>query len=81
MAFREWRAQLQPERAQHAVVAVVALQHDANERRGGGAAGGAEFGGDLIPLRLIEFGERLARKTREMIERGDTPARCRGRAC
>ena len=33
MPFRERRAQLQPERAQHAVVAVVALQDDAGERR------------------------------------------------
>src|SRR5438132_11307205 len=31
VAFGERRAQLQPERAQHAIVAVVALQHDADE--------------------------------------------------
>src|SRR5947209_6768130 len=66
MAFREWRPQLQPKRAQHAVVAVVALQYNANEGRGGPAAAGAEFGGDLVLLRSIELSPRLSRQTREM---------------
>ena len=69
IALRERRAQLQPERAQHAVVAVVALQHDADERRGRRAAGGAEFLRDRIAPRRIEFGQRLAGEAREMIER------------
>ena len=74
MAFRKRRAQLQPERTQHAVVAVIALQHDANERRGGPAAGGAKFVGDLVSLHLIELSQRLARQMREMIERRVTGA-------
>src|SRR6185312_16721693 len=35
MPLRKWRAQFQPERAQHAIVAVVALQDDAGEHCGG----------------------------------------------
>ena len=48
VALRERRAQLEPERAQHAVVAVVALQDDADERRSRSAAGGAELVRDRI---------------------------------
>ncbi len=69
IALRKRRAQLEAERAQHAIVAVVALQHDADERRGGGTAGGAEFLGDRVALGRIERGQRLAGQTREMIER------------
>ena len=33
ISFRKRRPQLQPERTQHAIVAIIALQHDARERR------------------------------------------------
>jgi hypothetical protein len=41
VALGERRAQLEPERAQHPVVAIVALQDDADEGCGGSAAGAA----------------------------------------
>ena len=80
VALGERCAQLEPERAKHAVVAVVALQDDADERRSRSAAGGAELVRDRLAFGGIEFGQRLADKAREMIERLLEPARCRGRA-
>src|SRR5829696_6722843 len=54
VALREWRAQLESERAQHAVVAVVALQDDADERRRRSATGGAELRRDRIAFGQFE---------------------------
>src|SRR5882724_7693870 len=71
VAVRERRAELESERAQHAVVAVVALQHDADERRCGRTAAGTELLGDFIAPCSIEFNERFSREPREMIERGN----------
>src|SRR3954463_12452350 len=62
-------AQFEAERAQHAVIAVVALQNDTDERRRRTAACGAELDGYRIASGCIELGQRLAGKTREMIER------------
>ena len=67
--LRERRAQFEAERAQHAVVAVVALQNNADQRCRRGPAGGAELVGDRIAFGEVEFGQRPAGQTREMIER------------
>src|SRR5437764_13473717 len=58
------RAEFKTKRAQHAIVAVVALQYDANERRGRRTAGGTEFLCDLVALSGIEIGERFFGQTR-----------------
>ena len=63
------RAARARERAQYTVVAVVALQDDADERRRRSAAGGAELVRYRFAFGGIEFGERLACETREMVER------------
>src|SRR5438105_15839519 len=53
IALRKRRARLQSERAQYPVVAVVALEHDADERRcGRAAAGAALFCGVVAPRRV-----------------------------
>ena len=45
------------------------MQDDADERRRRSPAGGTELVRYRLAPGLIEFGERLARETREMIER------------
>ena len=45
------------------------MQDDADERRSRSAAGGAELVRDRLAFGGIEFGQRLAGKAREMIER------------
>ena len=45
------------------------MQDDADERRRRSAAGGAELVRYRLALGRIEFGQRLAGETREMIER------------
>src|ERR1700719_4016857 len=69
MALRERRAQFDAERAQHAVVAVVALQDDAGEHGGGSTPTGAEFRHDSLALAFIERCQRLPGKLCDMIER------------
>src|SRR6266567_2038376 len=64
----KWSPQLQPERTQHAVVAIVALQHDANEYCSGRPATGAEFLCDRVAPQRIESRDRLSSQPREMIE-------------
>src|SRR6266545_813102 len=66
----EWRAEFQPERTQHAIVAVIALQHDADERRCGRSTRCAEFLRNRIAPRRIEIGQWLAGEARQMVERG-----------
>src|SRR6478609_790621 len=64
----ERRAQLDPERAQHPVVAVIALQDDADERCGGAAAGAAELLRHRIAPGGIELGERLPCEPGQMVQ-------------
>src|ERR1700741_2697994 len=59
MPLWEWCTQLDTERAQHAVVAVVALQDDAGEHGGGRAATGTKLPHDSLALGLIERLQRL----------------------
>src|SRR5262249_11096305 len=69
VTFGERGTRLEPKRAQHAVVAVVALQHDADERCRWRATARPELLRDLFASRWIELFERSARKPCEIIER------------
>ena len=80
VALWKRRAELKAERAQHAIVAVIALQHDANERRGRRTAGGAKFLCDLVALAPHRDRRAVFRPGAQGDRAPAAPSRCRGQA-
>jgi len=70
MSPRERCARFQIERLQHTIVAIVALKDDAAQRCCCYTAGCTELSYNSVAFRGIQHGQRLSRKTRELIERG-----------
>ena len=75
MTLRIGRPRLQSERANDAVVAVIALQHDAYQRRHRNPTLGAQFQCHHLPLCRIESSERLPGAAPELVERFPHQAR------
>jgi hypothetical protein len=69
VALGEWRPQFQPERTQHAVVAVVALQNNSYECCGGYATIRAKLLRHRFAPCSVKLGKRPAGEAGQMIER------------
>src|SRR5229473_4784800 len=69
VSLRERRARLLAERSHHAVVAVVAKQHHADQCRERRAAGFTKGGGYLVAALRAEVGEGAARKRGQVRQR------------